>query len=58
MTRTEIERLIPKVSVAEYDRLPSAHKAVIGGYNAVLTANGWLTVMVVKKEGNRVWPQR
>jgi hypothetical protein len=48
MTRTEIERMIPRVNASEFDRLPSANKAIIGGYNAILTANGWLTVMVVK----------
>ncbi|MBW4083557.1 hypothetical protein [Paenibacillus sp. S150] len=43
-----IEDQIPRVLATEYDRLPNAHKAIIGGYNAVLTANGWLTVIVVK----------
>lgn len=42
------EEQIPRVLASEYDRLPNAHKAIIGGYNAVLTASGWLTVIVVK----------
>lgn len=41
---------IPRVTSEEYDRLKDCHKAIIGGYNAVLTANGSMTVIVVDKK--------